>query len=80
MAATDSAHAYVEHAPGDVLIAEIVNRGLSLADIERGVCLAALQREGTIHGAANRLCITRHALKRRIIKHEIDGLSSKGWR
>lgn len=44
---------------------------LNLADAERKLCEEALRSGGSIVEAANLLGITRHALKRRIIKHGI---------
>ena len=43
----------------------------NLTTIERMLCVEALNAAGTIVDAASLLGITRHALKRRIIKHEI---------
>ncbi len=60
----------------DELITEVVRRGVSLAGIEAGSCRAALQASGTIVGAAAKLEITRHALKRRIQKHGLR----KDWK
>ncbi len=45
---------------------------LNLADAERKLCDEALVSAGSIVEAANLLGITRHALKRRIIKHKIE--------
>ena len=45
---------------------------LSLHDAERRLCEEALARTGSIVEAAQLLGITRHALKRRIIKHGIQ--------
>ncbi len=45
---------------------------LNLADAERKLCEEALRSGGSIVEAANLLGITRHALKRRIIKHRIE--------
>ena len=50
---------------------------LNLADAERVLCDQALTATGSIVEAANLLGITRHALKRRIIKHKIDWPRSK---
>ncbi|MCA9690345.1 MAG: hypothetical protein R3A51_05430 [Nannocystaceae bacterium] len=44
----------------------------NLADAERTLCEQALRTEGTLVGAAMRLGITRHSLKRRILKHDIS--------
>jgi hypothetical protein len=43
----------------------------NLTTVERMLCVEALNTAGTIVDAASLLGITRHALKRRIIKHEI---------
>lgn len=43
----------------------------NLASAEKALCVAALEQAGSIVEAARLLGITRHALKRRIIKHEI---------
>ncbi|MCA9636460.1 MAG: hypothetical protein KC420_10585 [Myxococcales bacterium] len=45
---------------------------LNLAHAERLLCETSLQKTGSIVEAAKLLGITRHALKRRIIKHAID--------
>ena len=45
---------------------------LNLNDVERMLCVDALNTAGTIIEAASLLGITRHALKRRIIKHQIE--------
>ena len=50
----------------------IVLDSLNLADAERKLCEEALVTAGSIVEAANLLGITRHALKRRIIKHQIE--------
>lgn len=50
----------------------IVLDSLNLADAERKLCEEALVATGSIVDAANILGITRHALKRRIIKHQIE--------
>lgn len=50
----------------------IVLESLNLADAERKLCEEALVATGSIVEAANVLGITRHALKRRIIKHQIE--------
>ncbi len=44
---------------------------LNLAAAEKLLCETALVQAGSIVEAANLLGITRHALKRRIIKHNI---------
>ena len=50
----------------------IVLENLNLADAERKMCEEALRSGGSIVEAAVLLGITRHALKRRMLKHEID--------
>lgn len=45
---------------------------LNLANAERRLCLEALTTGGNIVNAAGLLGITRHALKRRIVKLRID--------
>lgn len=50
----------------------IVLESLNLADAERKLCEEALVNAGSIVDAASLLGITRHALKRRIIKHKIE--------
>ena len=50
----------------------IVLDNLNLADAERKLCEQALDAGGSIVEAANLLGITRHALKRRIVKHAIE--------
>jgi DNA-binding NtrC family response regulator len=50
----------------------IVLDNLNLADAERKLCEEALVASGSIVEAANLLGITRHALKRRIVKHQIE--------
>ena len=50
----------------------IVLDSLNLASAERKLCEEALRAGGSIVEAANLLGITRHALKRRIIKHQIE--------
>ncbi len=45
---------------------------LNLAFAERLLCETALHQTGSIVEGARLLGITRHALKRRIIKHSID--------
>ena len=45
---------------------------LNLATIERTLCAEALTAAGSIVDAAALLGITRHALKRRIVKHNIE--------
>lgn len=43
----------------------------NLQAVERMLCVEALHAAGTIIDAASLLGITRHALKRRIIRHNI---------
>lgn len=50
----------------------IVLEDLNLRDAERRLCKMALETGGSIVEAAQLLGITRHALKRRIIKHGIE--------
>ncbi len=50
----------------------VVLDDLNLHKAERLLCERALAEAGTIVEAAKLLGITRHALKRRIIKHGID--------
>lgn len=50
----------------------IVLESLNLAHAERELCKAALHAGGSIVEAASLLGITRHALKRRIVKHQIQ--------
>ena len=45
---------------------------LNLHDAERQLCEEALARAGSVVEAAQLLGITRHALKRRMIKHRIE--------
>jgi DNA-binding NtrC family response regulator len=49
----------------------IVLDSYDLAAAERQLCTAALEVAGGIVPAAQLLGVTRHALKRRIIKHRI---------
>ena len=44
----------------------------NLNTVERTLCVEALTTAGTIVDAAGLLGLTRHALKRRIIKHRIE--------
>lgn len=44
---------------------------LNLDEAEKCLCMRALDVSGSIVGAAKLLGVTRHALKRRIIKHRI---------
>jgi DNA-binding NtrC family response regulator len=50
----------------------IVLEDLNLRDAERRLCQTALQLAGSIVEAAQLLGITRHALKRRIVKYRIE--------
>ncbi|PCC68220.1 regulatory protein, Fis family [Nannocystis exedens] len=50
---------------------QLVLEDFNLAAAERRLCLAALDQGGNIVNAAKLLGITRHALKRRIIKLRI---------
>jgi hypothetical protein len=50
----------------------LVLESFNLADAEKQLCTDALAHAGTIVDAAGLLGITRHALKRRIIKHDIE--------
>jgi DNA-binding NtrC family response regulator len=50
---------------------QLVLEDLNLANAERQLCLAALDHGGNIVNAAKLLGITRHAMKRRIIKLRI---------
>jgi hypothetical protein len=50
----------------------ILLEDLNLGKAERLLCTQALNRAGSIVEAAQLLGITRHALKRRMIKHVID--------
>lgn len=51
---------------------QIILEDLNLNAAERLLCEEALTQAGSIVEAANLLGITRHALKRRIIKHRIE--------
>jgi transcriptional regulator with GAF, ATPase, and Fis domain len=44
---------------------------LNLVTAERELVTAALAKAGTILGAAELLGITRHAMKRRMVKHNL---------
>lgn len=50
---------------------QIILEDLNLEAAERRLCSDALELAGNIVGAANLLGITRHAMKRRIIKLRI---------
>ena len=45
----------------------------NLLAAERRLCEAALERAGSLAGAASLLGIDRHALRRRLIKLRLDG-------
>ena len=51
---------------------QIILEDFNLEAAERRLCVEALALAGNIVGAARILGITRHALKRRIIKLHID--------
>lgn len=51
---------------------QIILDSLNLENAERRLCNEALTTAGNIVGAAAMLGITRHAMKRRIIKLRID--------
>ena len=51
---------------------QIILEAFNLEAAERRLCVEALTLAGNIVGAAQILGITRHALKRRIIKLRID--------
>ena len=50
----------------------ILLEDLDLRKAERLLCQSALTRAGSIAEAAQLLGITRHALKRRMLKHRIE--------
>jgi DNA-binding NtrC family response regulator len=50
----------------------ILLHDLDLLNAERLLCQEALERAGTIVEVAKLLGITRHALKRRLLKHQIE--------
>ncbi|TPV94790.1 MAG: hypothetical protein B7733_13335 [Myxococcales bacterium FL481] len=50
----------------------VVLKTLDLAEAERILCEEALRSAGSIVEAARLLGITRHALKRRIVRHSIE--------
>ncbi len=58
---------------------QLVLEDLNLANAERRLCLEALTTAGNIVGASALLGITRHAMKRRIIKMRIDWPSRRGY-
>lgn len=51
---------------------QITLEDFNLATAERRLCLEALELAGNIVGAARHLGITRHAMKRRIIKLNLN--------
>ena len=57
---------------------KIILEDLNLESAERHLCLAALREGGNIVNAAKLLGITRHALKRRIIKLGIAWVPGRG--
>ena len=54
------------------LVSQLILEDFNLAAAERRLCVEALDRGGNIVAAAQLLGITRHAMKRRIIKLRID--------
>jgi hypothetical protein len=50
---------------------------LNLLAAERRLCEAALERAGSLVAAAALLGVTRHALRRRMIKLKLDGMRSR---
>ena len=59
---------------------KLILEDFNLEAAERRLCIATLEAAGNIVGAAQLLGITRHALKRRMIKLRIDrpGTASVG--
>jgi len=53
-------------------VPEIILDNFSLEAAERRLCIEALDRAGNLVRAAQLLGITRHAMKRRIIKLRLD--------
>jgi len=51
---------------------QLILEDLNLQSAERRLCATALETAGNIVGAAQLLGITRHALKRRMIKLKIE--------
>lgn len=49
-------------------VSKVILEDLNLENAERRLCVEALRRGGNIVNAAKLLGITRHALKRRIVK------------
>lgn len=60
------------------VVLPITLEDLNLYTAERRMCVEALAQAGNIVGAAQLLGITRHALKRRIIKFEIQWSRTHG--
>jgi len=60
-------------------VSPIILEDFNLAAAERRLCVEALGLAGNIVGAAQLLGITRHALKRRIIKLDIHGRAPARW-
>jgi transcriptional regulator with GAF, ATPase, and Fis domain len=58
--------------PMDRSLPKIILEDFNLTAAERRLCVAALETAENIVGAAQLLGITRHALKRRMIKLRID--------
>ena len=56
----------------DKHLPKLILEDLNLEAAERRLCVAALEHGGNIVGAAKLLGLTRHALKRRMIKLHID--------
>lgn len=59
------------------VVMPILLEDLNLRKAERLMCLLALEKGGSIVDAAQLLGITRHALKRRMIKHRIESAVSE---
>lgn len=59
---------------------QIVLDSFNLTNAERLLCETALHTAGSIVEAAKLLGITRHALKRRIIKHNLRWVRDAGAR
>jgi transcriptional regulator with GAF, ATPase, and Fis domain len=51
---------------------QFILEDFNLENAERRLCIEALERAGNIVGAAKLLGITRHAMKRRIIKLRLN--------
>jgi DNA-binding NtrC family response regulator len=58
----------------------LLNIPMNLHAAERLLVESALRSEGSIVGAAGLLGITRHALKRRIIKYQLDRVDGRRTR